>query len=87
FHPANKKSFSIKDYLFGEEEREPPTEAKVLTATVNNFWHAVSVIPLGKTQLVKISVQNRNPKLAQVAADAMANAYIQSQMEARVGMT
>lgn len=85
YHPANKKSFSIKEYIFGESE--PPTDADILAATVDTFWQAVSIDPLRKTQLVKISVESRDPELAQVASDAMANAYIQSQMEARVGLT
>ncbi len=85
YHPANKKSFSIKEYIFGESEL--PTDADILAATVDTFWQAVSIDPLRKTQLVKISVESRDPELAQVASDAMANAYIQSQMEARVGLT
>jgi capsular exopolysaccharide synthesis family protein len=85
YHSANKKSFSIKEYFLGE--REPPTDADILATTVNRFWQAVSIDPLRKTQLVKISVESRDPKLAQVASDAMATAYIQSQMEARVGLT
>lgn len=85
YHSTNKKSFSIKEYFLGE--REPPTDADILAATVDTFWQAVSIDPLRKTQLVKISVESRDPELAQVASDGMANAYIQSQMEARVGLT
>ncbi|MDO6681343.1 MULTISPECIES: polysaccharide biosynthesis tyrosine autokinase [unclassified Oceanobacter] len=85
FHPANRKSFSLREYIVGE--REPPTEAAILAVTVNTFWKSVSIAPLARTQLVKISVESRDPKLAQVASDAMANAYIQSQMEARIGLT
>ncbi len=85
YHPANKKSFSIKEYFFGEGEA--PTDTDILAATINRFWQAVSIDPLRKTQLVKISVESRDPELARVASDAMATAYIQSQLEARVGLT
>ncbi len=84
-HPANAKSFSLKEMILGESE--PPTEAEILAATVDNFWAAVSVSPLRKTQLVKVSVESESPELAQRASDAMAKAYIDSQLEAKIGMT
>jgi capsular exopolysaccharide synthesis family protein len=84
-HVANKKSFSLKSMILGEPE--PPTEAEVLKATVQRFWDSVDVTPLRKTQLVKVSVRSESPELAQRAANAMATGYINSQLEAKVGLT
>jgi succinoglycan biosynthesis transport protein ExoP len=85
YHPSNKKSFSLKSMILGEPE--PPTDAEILKATVDGFWEAVNVSPLRKTQLVKVSVQSESPELAQRAANAMATGYINSQLEAKVGLT
>ncbi|WP_221800653.1 GumC family protein [Oceanobacter mangrovi] len=85
YHEANAKKFSLKEYLMGPGEA--PTQDQVLADTVDNFWKSITISPIRKTQLVKVSVQSESPALAQKAADAMANAYIKSQMEAKVGMT
>jgi capsular exopolysaccharide synthesis family protein len=85
FHSSNKKSFSIKSMILGESE--PPTEAQILAKTIDSFWAVVSISPVRKTQLVKISVESSDPLLAPVAANAIASAYIESQLEAKVGLT
>lgn len=85
YHLANKKSFDVKAMILGENE--PPTDAEVLKATVKAFWEAVEVSPVRKTQLVKVSVQSQSPELSQRAANAMAVGYIESQLEAKVGLT
>ncbi|MEH6447374.1 MAG: polysaccharide biosynthesis tyrosine autokinase [Oleispira sp.] len=85
YHSSHKKSFSIKAMVFGEGEA--PTEAQILAKTIDSFWAAVSIAPVRKTQLVKISVESMDPKLAPIAANAIANAYIESQLEAKVGLT
>ena len=84
-HPANGKSFSLKALILGEGE--PATEQQIFDATVDNFWAAISVSPVRKTQLVKISVETESQQLAPVAANAVAQAYIESQLEAKVGVT
>ncbi|MBS51908.1 MAG: hypothetical protein CMI03_04060 [Oceanospirillaceae bacterium] len=85
FHPANKKSFSFRTLIFGEGE--PPTEEKILDRTIESFWRSVTITPVTKTQLVKISVDSRSPQLATKAANAFAIAYIESQMEAKIDVT
>ena len=85
YHAANKKSFSIKEKLFGPAP--DPSNEEIEYATINNFWKSVGISPVRKTQLVKISVESRSAELSATAANAMARAYIQTQMEARVGMT
>jgi succinoglycan biosynthesis transport protein ExoP len=66
---------------------QPLTEKQILAKTINNFWAAVSIAPVRKTQLVKISVESKDPLLASTAANSIANAYIESQLEAKVGLT
>ena len=85
YHPANKKGFSIRDAIFGEAP--PPTDSDILAKTVNAFWHNVEVSPVRKTQLVKVSVNSESPERARLLADAMTQAYITSQLEAKVGAT
>jgi succinoglycan biosynthesis transport protein ExoP len=69
------------------EVEQPPTEKEILAKTIDEFWAVVSIAPVRKTQLVKISVESSDPLLASTAANAIANAYIESQLEAKVGLT
>jgi exopolysaccharide transport family protein len=85
YHEANGKSFSLREFILGAEE--PPTADEVLAKTIENFWEAISIEPVRKTQLVNISVESQSPELAYAAANAVAIGYIESQMEARVGLT
>ena len=87
FHPSNEKGFSLKTFILGEGDAEPPTPEDIINKTTDVFWESVSISPVRKTQLVKISVMSESPELAQRAANAMANAYIESQLEAKVGLT
>ena len=84
-HPANKKSFSIKEMILGEAE--PLTEEEILAKTVDTFWDAVSISPVRKTQLVKVSVDSESAEMARVAANAMAQQFIESQLDAKVEVT
>ena len=84
-HPANKKSFSIKEMILGEAE--PLTEEEILAKTVDTFWEAVSISPVRKTQLVKVSVESESAEMARVAANAMAQQFIESQLDAKIEVT
>ena len=86
YHAHNKKGFSLKAFIFGGSN-EAPSEADVINKTTDAFWESVSISPVRKTQLVKISVMSESPSMAQQAANALANAYIESQLEAKVGLT
>ena len=88
YHPANKKTVSLgalKEELWGASE--PPTPEEIEHATIDSFWGAVSVSPIRKTQLVNVSVESQSAELAALAANSMSRAYVESQMEAKVGMT
>ena len=84
-HSSNAKGFSIKEMLLGESE--PLTKEQILAKTVDTFWEKISISPVRKTQLVKISVESESAQLAAKASNAVATAYIQSQLEAKVGLT
>ena len=84
-HPANKKSFSVKEMILGESE--PLTEEEILAKTVDTFWGAVSISPVRKTQLVKVSVDSESAEMARVAANAMAQQFIESQLDAKIEVT
>ena len=85
YHELNKKSFSLKGMLFGEGEE--PTKEEVLSATTDRFWKSVTIEPIRKTQLVKLSVDSESPEIAMKGANALADAYIESQLEAKIGLT
>lgn len=84
-HPENKKSFSIKELILGEAD--PLTEEEILAKTVDTFWEAVSISPVRKTQLVKVSVESESAEMARVAANAMAQQFIESQLDAKIEVT
>ena len=84
-HSANKKSFSMKEMIVGEAE--PLTEEEILAKTVDTFWSAVSISPVRKTQLVKVSVDSESAEMARSAANAMAQQFIESQLDAKVEVT
>lgn len=84
FHPAAEKGFSIKSLISDEEEL--PAPEKIIKVTIDKFWKSITISPVRKTQLVKILVESRNKAFTAEAANAVANAYIDSQLEAKVGL-
>ena len=84
-HPANKKSFSLKSIIFGEPA--PKTDEQILAGTINRFWAAVNIVPVRKTQLVKVSVDSESPEMARIAANALAQQFIESQLDAKIEVT
>jgi len=85
YHVAHGKKFSIKELIMGAAEA--PTQEQILAKTVDTFWEKISISPVRKTQLVKISVESESPDMAAKASNAVATAYILSQLEAKVGLT
>ncbi len=77
-----------KQYLPAGHEQNPlPTEEEEFTKLVNGFMTHVTIEPVRQTQLVKINFESYDRKLTAAVANAMAKAYINSQMEARVALT
>ena len=54
---------------------------------IDGFAQNISISPIRKTQLVKISYESSDSKLAAEVANAVGDAYIISQLEAKLGMT
>ncbi|WP_351078419.1 polysaccharide biosynthesis tyrosine autokinase [Shewanella sp. CAL98-MNA-CIBAN-0140] len=54
---------------------------------INTFAQNISISPVRKTQIVKISYENSDPQLAAQVANAVGDTYIISQLEAKMGMT
>jgi capsular exopolysaccharide synthesis family protein len=77
-----------KQYLPAGHTQNPlPTEEEKFTKLVSGFMTHLSIEPIRQTQLVKINFQSYDRKLTAAVANAMAKAYINSQMEARVALT
>lgn len=77
-----------KQYLPAGHEQNPlPTEEEKFTKLVGGFMTHVTIEPVRQTQLVKIKFESYDRKLTAAVANAMAKAYINSQMEARVALT
>ena len=70
-----------------EEDSVDPVEAKILDEVTKDFMKRVSIAPLGKSQLVKVQVDMDDPRLAAKAANALADGFIESQLEASMEMS
>ncbi|MBC7005530.1 polysaccharide biosynthesis tyrosine autokinase [Photobacterium sp. BZF1] len=72
-------------------QEKQPTEAEVQEsirqAVLGEFQHRLTISPIRKTQLVKISFESDDPQLAAKVANAVGNAYIRENLEARLGAT
>jgi len=89
FHPQNTEKFSIRRYvreqIFGTGPE--PDEEFILEKTIDRFWSAVNVSPVPGTQLVKITVTSVTGDVAKRAANRLAEGFIESQLEAKIGLT
>jgi capsular exopolysaccharide synthesis family protein len=63
------------------------TEVDVYEAAVKKLMDNTTVSPVGKTQLVKVEFELADRVVATEIANAIANGYIESQLEARLAMT
>ncbi|GAB2888924.1 exopolysaccharide regulatory tyrosine autokinase VpsO [Uliginosibacterium flavum] len=71
---------------FGAVKQEA-TEARLADAAVDMFSQQFSVEPVRLSQLVKLSFESKDRKLAMLVANATAEAYIAADREARFKMT
>ncbi|MGH8436432.1 MAG: GumC family protein, partial [Pseudomonas sp.] len=69
------------------EEELDPTEAQIFDSVTKDFMERISVEPQGKSQLVKVQVDMADARMAALAANALANGFIESQMEATMEMS
>lgn len=69
------------------DDEEALSEAEIFDAVVKQFMAVTSVSQQGKSQLVTISVEMADPRTAALAANALANGFIESQLEATMEMS
>ena len=68
-------------------EGETYTEAEIHDQVVSSLMNRTTISPIMKTQLVEIKVAMADRVLAAEAANALAEAYIQSQLAAKLSMS
>lgn len=69
------------------EDEAALSEAEIFDEVVKQFMKVTSVSQQGKSQLVTISVEMADPRTAALAANALANGFIESQLEATMEMS
>ncbi|MET4001064.1 polysaccharide biosynthesis tyrosine autokinase [Marinobacterium sp. MBR-109] len=69
------------------EQNEALTEARIFDQVVRDFMSRTIISPVMKTQLVKVEIEMADSRLAAQAANTLANAYIENQLESKLQMT
>ena len=69
------------------EEGVDPSEALIFDEVTKAFMERISIVPQGKSQLVRVEVEMADAKMAARAANALANGFIETQMEATMDMS
>ncbi len=87
FNPVVKDGFSLGSLLPSGKPEKPPSEDEVIAKLTEKFMERLSITPVRKTQLVKISFDSFSPELAALAANTMAEVYIESHLEAKLEVT
>lgn len=63
------------------------SEAEIFDAVTVAFMGRINIEPLGKSQLVKVQVDMADARMSARAANALANGFIESQLEATMDMS
>lgn len=79
-----KAKLGIKEETIADSEISSALTRK---RRLDGFSRSIQISPLRKTQLVNLSFQSSDPRLAQSVANAIGDAYIASQLDARLGIT
>ncbi|MGK0299033.1 MAG: succinoglycan biosynthesis transport protein ExoP [Gammaproteobacteria bacterium] len=66
---------------------KPVTEQAIQNAIVETFFSNLTVSLIRNSQLITVSFDANDPALAEKVPNALANAYIESDLESRLGMT
>jgi succinoglycan biosynthesis transport protein ExoP len=88
FDPRQRKRSFIADLLPGESQ--PSThwsQENVDAAVLADFLRRISIEPVRSSQLVKLNFDAADPQLAAKVANALANAYLETDIEVRAKMT
>ena len=68
-------------------EKGKASEESLRQSLISTFLSRLNISPVRKTQLVNISFEASDPVLARDIANALCNAYIENDLEARMSMT
>lgn len=74
----------VKLLLPGDVDPAAPDEDAIFDSVVSALMGRTEITPVTNTSLVKINMEMADPALAAEAANALADAYITSQLEARL---
>ncbi len=84
---AGWRDWLPSNFIFSSSTSAEPSDEDKLQGVIDDFLSRLTITPVRKTQLVKISFEATNAKLAANIANAMADVYIESHLEARLEMT
>lgn len=69
------------------QEPQEATEAEIFDSVTLNLMDRITIEPQGKSQLVKVQVDMADANTAALAANALANGFIETQLEATMEMS
>lgn len=69
------------------EDELAASEAEIFDTVTKEFMERISIEPQGKSQLVKVQVEMADARMSALAANALANGFIESQLEATMDMS
>jgi capsular exopolysaccharide synthesis family protein len=72
--------------LFGSGSAEP-TRAELEAMVYDRLQESLEVAPVRLSQLIQVSFESRDPALARAVANGIADAYIKSELDARLRVT
>jgi capsular exopolysaccharide synthesis family protein len=89
FKDEEKSEFNWREWLPFElpAAEQPSTKADPMEDLVDRFMRRLTVAPVRNTQLVNVSFDAEDPQLAVRVVNALGEAYIESDLEARLDMT
>ncbi len=77
----------VLGWVLPAESKPARSDAEKLDAVAGRLQEALRIEPVRKTQLVKISIEHPDPRKAALITDAIANTYIENQMEVQLQIT
>ena len=79
--------FSFRDFVPFLPEPPPPGPEAMWQDKISEFRDSLNIAPVRNTQLVDITFESPDPKLAKTVANAMGEAYIENYLESKLALT
>ena len=73
--------------LFPSAPDLPPSDTEILEGVIDDYLASLSISPIRKTQLVKISYESTDAALAATIANAVGDTYIEDNLAAKLNLT